>query len=127
MTNDLENKLVTMLDAIQNGAVEIGGAMVKYSPDIADALLTVVRLDCVASIFYPAVWLLLLSVCGLFLSKHWNASWEASDGAINIVALIFLLIGFVIAGLFFLNFWSWVGVFEPKLYVAHMLVKKVMK
>jgi hypothetical protein len=37
MTEDVETKIVEILDALQNGAAVIGGKVVKYAPDVADA------------------------------------------------------------------------------------------
>ena len=54
-----------MLDALQSGVVEIGGKLVKYTPDVVDAGLAVVRIDCASNLIYSALFVLLLLLVGV--------------------------------------------------------------
>lgn len=131
-TESVEGRFIEMLDAIQNGAAKIGDATIEYAPDVADALLWVVRIDSAEPLL--AGFALLIGV--IFCIKPMKQAWKwakkyslESDG-LSYVAISPLVATFCAAALEtfrrLTDVWNWIGVIEPKLKVAKMIVDGVM-
>ena len=43
-TDKIQDKVVSMLDALQQGTTTLGDKLVKYTPDVVDAGLWVIRM-----------------------------------------------------------------------------------
>ncbi len=119
MTDVVENKIVSILDALQNGAMEIGGQMVKYAPDVAATALMVTRIDGIQWMVVTVVALI------LGFGLIWLAiKIEDHDATGPVVGFG---LGVSIFGLFnFLNIWNWIAIFEPKLYIAHQIINTTL-
>lgn len=129
MTQDaIETKVVSMLDALQNGAVEVAGQAVKYAPDVTNAMLDVIRIDNLQSLIWGTVFLLLFILSTIFMYITTKKCLSGSDWSGWYVLIFPTFIGSC-TGLSttLLYIWTWVGIFQPKLYIAHLLVEKVMK
>ena len=126
-TQGVEEKLVSMLDALEKGAVHVGDAVVKYSPDVAEATLLVVRIDGVQNIVTGLICAVLA-----FLSAKACVKWlKASDGDDVYIPLIAsaLITALVTTQVDFFNLidvWNWVAIFEPKLYLAKQIIKAAL-
>ncbi|WP_020473636.1 hypothetical protein [Zavarzinella formosa] len=132
MVPSVEEKLVEMLDALQNGAVKVGEQVVKYSPDGADAALWVIRIDGIQTILsalvcVPASWLFARWAKKSFA---WMREQDFHDEPPIVVvgALWTISIGCAFKAIFtFFNAWNWVAIFEPKLWLAKQIIAVAMK
>lgn len=125
----LEQKVITMLDALEKGAVTVGDAAVKYAPDVADAVLGVIRINGLSAVMTALISFVLLMFVGCFLWKV-HKKWLAVDpeylkgvtGFSLLGSIIFF--GFASAVLItdVFNVWNWVAIFEPKLALAKQIV-----
>lgn len=139
MANDkvvdaVETKIVSMLDALQQGAVTVGHVAVKYAPDVADAVLNIVRIDALGKLI-PAIafFIICLSVF-IYIVKYIRKVYanKKEDYDFNdkifiacMCSLPFVTVG-IISSLVLLNIWSWVAVFEPKLALAKQIIDSVL-
>lgn len=127
---DIETKVVEMLDALQNGAVTIGEQVVKYSPDVADAALWVVRIDGVQSLLNAVIF----CVAGIVMYKLAKRNWkwahqkvtkEDEEDILYIPSvLLFVLSAFPLFGGIarLLSVWTYIAIFQPKLYLAKQII-----
>lgn len=127
MTEPVEQKLVSMLDALQSGVVEIGGKLVKYTPDVVDAGLAVVRIDCASNLIYSALFVFAVAACWCALIKWCKEIDVETNSQANIIRAFLLVPLAIVAIRLMLDVWWWVGMFEPKLYIAHKIMEQVMK
>lgn len=127
----VQNKLVSMLDALQQGAFTVGNAVIKYSPDVANTMLDVIRINGIQTLIYNT--LLLTGSLGLFyyIKKSWSKSWfdeYAGPTAAGVLGCIFIIISNAMfinsTGLF--NIWNWIEVFQPKLWIAHEVIRSAL-
>lgn len=132
-TTAIMTQLAKIMDSIQNGVVTVAGQAIKYTPDVMDAALMVIRIDNIQQLIKSFVFLVLGIILIYVLYKQ-AIMYRKSDyyGKDSISMWIFFtaipaciinptgLIGI-------LNIWTWVGIFQPKLYIAHLLMEKVMK
>lgn len=130
MTDKIEQKVVDILDALQSGAVEIGGKVVKYAPDIADTVLLVTRVNGIQTLFSSLVFGVLLGVCSVKLWA-WAAKEKKEDKWSTPADGIYFLSGFslLLSALSFaqlIRVWTWVQVFEPKLYIAKQIIDSAL-
>lgn len=130
----IQNKVVSMLDALQNGAVEVGTQVVKYTPDVIDAGLWVIRIEGIQALVFSLSFLLPLWLLHPFAKRSlaWaQAATKEDDDNFPSFLLPIILYGIVIlfaAQAFYIltNIWSWVAVFEPKLYLAKQIIASVI-
>lgn len=130
----IEGKLVEMLDALQNGAVKVGEQVVKYSPDVADAALWVVRIDGAQKLVLGIVALIALYPCvrwtlRLFgwAKKAVKTSYDGIAYAVPILGAIGTVMVAGAAATPLLNVWNWIAVIEPKLWLAKQIIAAVLK
>lgn len=132
MSDALENKAVEILDKSQAAIATFADNLVEmaqqYGPDVAEAALTMARIDALSSLVPALVGLIATVVYVYFFFKKmmpWvNAEHDYDINRtftciVSTVAMFFVGL-FSLVGV--LNLWLWVGVFEPKLWVA----KKVL-
>jgi hypothetical protein len=136
VTPSVEGKLIDMLDALQNGAVKVGETVVKYSPDVADAALWVVRIDGIQSLITGLIFLIVIFPLWSWQKRLWQwgskIGWDSDDaqmgfafGSAPLVAGI--VISAVVVKKTLLNAWVWIAVFEPKLWLAKQIIDAVVK
>ncbi len=128
---NIEQKVVEILDAAQQGAVKVGETIIQYSPDVANAFLAIVRIEGLAKLI-PSI-LILVACCVFYRSFIRMWKWALSRYHYSIDRHLFACIAsaiicvFVIHALFcILNIWNWVAIFEPKLWLAKQLVDKLI-
>lgn len=129
MSDGIEQKVVNMLDALEKGAVHVGDVVVKYSPDVAEATLMVVRIDGVSSIATGVVAGVLCYLWFVWANKLRKKADEASYadsalfGTASVVCFVGSVVAFSVSMINLLDVWNWVAVFEPKLYLAKQIIK----
>lgn len=129
---NVETKIVEMLDALQNGAIKIGEGVVKYSPDVADAALWVVRIDALENIVFWLIFFIMFLLPLVYIKSIW--AWcvskeYSSNESSTVLGLIGLVASFIAAIIGFFNLttiWNWVAVFEPKLYLAKQIISATL-
>lgn len=134
----IENKVVSMLDALQNGAIEVGNQVVKYTPDVIEATYGIIKIDnlqhILSAIILGAVCIIGYNIAanGFNREAKWRKEKERDIGwqgvgyfygcvSIAISTLLFLRILYLIG-----DIWTWIGIFNPKLYIAHEIIEKVL-
>lgn len=153
----IQNKVVGMLDALQNGAVELGSQVVKYTPEVVDAGLWVVRIDGLNSLFWSLICFLFCSVvlykiipkaikhhndyCSYRNANSYGRTPEEKDEWTRVKSykdsydksvlcwgiVTVATMAIVPAILTLTKVWQWVAVFEPKLYLAKQIIASVVK
>lgn len=127
----VEDKLVTILDALQTGAVTVGEQVVKYSPDVADAALMIVRVDAAETLLWSLA-MLLITISVILKYREGYSAWlkEKLSGHSPDAAIASIIFGLQIpaAVMFFslsdiLSIWNWVALFEPKLALAKRIAE----
>lgn len=145
MDQQVEQKIAEILEALQHGAVQVGDKVIQYGPDIADALLWVVRLDGAQRLVWGVAavalmiwgWRSLVSAYGrieadMEASKASYKTWDEKHyvmfwGRAIPTALISIL-GIVSGAVFsVINIWTYAAIFSPKLWLAREIVNKVLK
>jgi deferrochelatase/peroxidase EfeB len=130
VTDQLASKLLDIINQVQAG-------IVAHAPDAMQLVLASIQQDGIANLFPGFLCLLGFMGCLillLFLYKRWKtfqATYPSRDssnylfGALPPVALgLFLLMGiFCTLG----NYWNYVQIFNPKIYLAHEIIQKVMQ
>lgn len=124
----LQSKLIGMLDSIKNGEVVIGQETVKYAPDVVNAALNVVRIGAVQQLVYGVIGLVVAVV--FFKKAHGNITKSLEDGRfelflVGVVQGAAVVVG-VVDAYFLVDVWNYVGIFQPKLYIAHKIVEKML-
>lgn len=129
VTPGIEEKVVGMLDALQNGAVKIGEQVVKYSPDVADAALWVVRIDGVQSIATAIFFVIAAIVLYVATRRFWAWAWRVDKDfdtpaiMVPVVTGILTIISSILASARIFDVWNWIAIFQPKLYLAKQIIK----
>lgn len=68
-TDKIQDKVVSMLDALQQGTTTLGDKLVKYTPDVVDAGLWVIRIDGIQEIAIAIFCLLFFTIGGYWFTK----------------------------------------------------------
>jgi hypothetical protein len=132
-TQGVEEKLVSMLDALEKGAVQVGDAVVKYSPDVAEATLAVVQIDAAGKLIIGTLCTIAAYVA--YRVARWgikefvNDMVGAEDGLIApsiVFGVLFFVPPFIGAIIYLADIWNWVAIFEPKLYLAKQIIKAAL-
>lgn len=127
----VQAKVLEMLDALQNGAAHIGDQVVKYSPDIANAALWVVRIDGIQSIIGAIVMIPISFLFAKWAKKYYaklKEDREHDEPPVMLVGVLWIgaITGWVTSLLTLSGVWNWVAVFEPKLYLAKQIIKAAL-
>ena len=113
---ELGNKALEYLTAFEELAKQ-------YAPDVVNAGLTVVQISAFSEIVIGVV-LLAVSIGGFFAAR-WV--WKKTDDEFCAGLAGAAALGAGIAsGVHLLSVWTWVGIFNPKLYIAYKLFEKVL-
>lgn len=130
-TDKIQDKVVSMLDALQQGTTTLGDKLVKYTPDVVDAGLWVIRIDGIQEIAIAIFCLLFFTIGGYWFTKKLLSIFKdvLDEGAIVLaimtggISITFIIISITTL----LNIWNWVAIFEPKLYLAKQIIKDTLK
>jgi hypothetical protein len=137
----LEDKTVEIMDKAMIGAEKLTEKMaelaVQYGPDVVNAGLSVAQyqatqqliygtLMCTASlgVMYAAYWLL-----GYCKRLNEEKGQHEPREIFSVVSGLYFGLGLVLmawGGVKLFNIWNWVGIFEPKLWIAHRILEKAL-
>lgn len=126
MSDKLEDKAVEILDkadvAISTFADKLGELAKQYGPEVADAAFALARIDAISTLLTP---FLCLVLCSAALRWAWKPAWEWSDKDkygdrefAVFMGLCVLGVGVLTSFFMLADVWAWVGIFEPKLWLA---------
>jgi len=136
MSDALDAKVVEILDksqvAIAAFADQLGDLAKQYGPDVADAALQMARIDALSGLIIPCVLFVTLIVgARIIFPRYWkytrdieaNLKERGSFCQGDPTAFFMMVTGaYTVATLtvffFATNLWRWVGLFEPKLWLA---------
>lgn len=135
MSDALENKAVEILDksqaAIASFADKLTELTKQYGPDVAHAALSLARVDAINSLVPHIVAAIAFVLLWRWVSAH-IAKTKTNRGErydftdCNPVVLIgggmAVFISGLIASVGLFNVWAWVGIFEPKLWLAKRIL-----
>lgn len=129
---NVQAKVVEMLDQLQHGAVTVGNTIIKYSPDVADAMLWIVRINGLQQLVMIIPCLLVMYFSQKLAIKYWKHLVEKRDtDEVQVLGVWLLWAVFLVAACQFvyliLNIWTWIQIFEPKLWLAKHIVAKVLQ
>lgn len=124
----VQTTVIRMLDALQNGAVEVGHTVVKYTPDVVDAALWITRIDGIQQVL-SFIFLSALSIPFILAGKKIKKlpSYDI-NGYWGVPSIFYAVAGLLLLSALnvILNVWIWIEIFEPKLYIAKQIVDKVL-
>ena len=142
MSETLENKAVEVIDKAMDGmdqlTVMLAGVADKYGAEVVDAGLAVARISAASNLIYAFVgWLMFIGILKLlwYGAMKYRMTFDECDkndgdfwGPVLLssvgIGVFTLIVCFMELGAFnILNLWNWVGVVEPKLWIAHQVLK----
>lgn len=147
MGEQLEAKAVEAIDKAMHGvdvlAAKLTELAQQYGPDVVDAALVVARVEAAQVIMSGATASVIGAVAVYYGLRMFRAGceqgriyrlpetcYDAPEGSfLRIAGVITLSLGVVsaiCAAIKLSNLWAWVGMFEPKLYIAHRLLSGVL-
>lgn len=129
MSDTLENKAVEILDksqaAIAGFADQLQELAKQYGPDVADAALMMARIDAAQGLVGGVVAAVITWVCFVstrsLIKKAKAQPYEMWDVGAIIVGVCGAFAALV-AVLTLADIWRWVGIFEPKLWLAKRIL-----
>jgi hypothetical protein len=125
VTDQLASKLLDIINQVQAG-------IVAHAPDALNIVLQTVRIDAISRFIYASCLLLgVVILSGIFvrINKKKDKDGDMREG----VAVYCVLAGFfgtvfiILAFSQLFNVWQYVAIANPKLYLAHQIVQKVMQ
>lgn len=133
-TSALEGKAVALLDKAEIGLANLTKALAeigeKYGSDVVDAGLNIARITAGQSILYGIFCLVIAIICGRIVKKWVNIMTEEryknNPPDRYILGTIFAGFGLATSGIaavvLLIDIWGWVGLVEPKLWIAHKII-----
>lgn len=141
MSEKLEEKTVEVIDKAMDGmdqlTIMLAEVAEQYGPEVVDAGLAVARISAGAALVHAAIGLALIYALfrlGIPLTLKFRAMLPEHDqndfefifpigfswGIVGGGTMIAAFAGFGAEGFF--NLWNWVGLVEPKLWIAHRVL-----
>jgi hypothetical protein len=117
-----------MIAAAEKFGDKLAQLATQYGPDVADVALLAARVDAASTLVTGAVCVISSACVAYFIAYRATVEVnEASDGSVPeiIPAIVgtFVAAGFAFAGIPRLtSVWAWVGIFEPKVWLAGKLL-----
>lgn len=129
----LEQTGANLLEKFGNKALEYTQALEEitkqYTPDVVDAALKVVQLNGVFSLLEAFVWFLPFCIIScICLYYFWKGVKEDDDDK-KFFSILISIIPCIVTGIaisHLINIWSWVAIFEPKLWIAYKILGKLL-
>ena len=127
----MEDTVLTLIDErVLQIAAKLTELGEQYGPDVVDAALMVVRIDAGQEILISIVWLILAVVGYRYSRWAWPRIPDWNDPTFqNVSALLSVTaipLGLLISALGFVQIWTWVAIFDPKLAVAKRILDGVL-
>lgn len=128
-TEKLGSKVLGWVDAFEE-------VTKQYAPDVVKAALEVVRYSCANQLFY--YWMLLFAGVALVtfglrnlrekmgIASSTEGVFDCATVVAKVVSLITGALMTIIAFFHVINVWLYVGLVEPKVYVARMAMEKIV-
>lgn len=114
MNQQISDKVVSMLTDVQS----------SVAPEITKATLAAARIEAISYVAYGFLLLIVSFACMWLLSICDKSDRDNDAGVLGLILLIVLsFIGFVMLDF---NIYNWVGMFSPKIYLAHQLMGHLM-
>lgn len=142
MVEKAGGKIDGYINSLGDGIAAVGAKLTElanqYGGDLLDLALNIYRVKALGELLIGLVLLSLTIVLWVFYVKIWwqkvtvnfnapSGERGAARGFVAVALAIFSLFTGSIAFTQLTNIWYWVGVFEPKLYVAYLILEKVIK
>lgn len=131
----IEDKAVDIMDKAMVGAEKLSEKLAQlaeqYGPDVVDAGLAVARVTAAQKLLYGLIAVIgstaFFWIARYLVRKVRDENWDEFFGIGGIFISGALGLFFAIGGLIdLLSIWNWVGVFEPKLWIAHRILEKAL-
>jgi hypothetical protein len=135
-TDQLAGKVLEIINQVQSG-------IITHAPDAVSLVLASTQVSCFQRLFWCFCGLLIVTAFIIILFKmkaridkdkksvepHYERLRWSDDGVQISLCAMFVLgtiigIGSLIG---FFSIWNWVGIINPKLYLAHEIIQKVMQ
>ena len=111
----------------------------KAMPTVTKYVLDVTSMNCLVNILQGLVMLIISGIMGYTALRLWKYGEEGYTDSheFSTVSHEFSMVGGVILGIgcvislfisitWIMDFWSWVGIFRPDLYLIHLTIQKVV-
>ena len=117
------------LDMAEQFAAKLEGLAVEYGPEVADVTLAAARIDALSYII-PGIFIFAAWCIWLRIGLGWARSYAGDDdearcamyGGYGVVSVILFIVVAMTGSLKWLSPWPWVGLIEPKLWIAHKVL-----
>lgn len=130
MSDAVEAKALDLLDkggaALGQFADKLGDLAKQYGPDVVNGALEIARIDALSQLVPSILFLAVLAYFGGNATQYLRKLFDEGDDAL---AIPLLVVGGIITAVLGLcaiatvcDVWVWVGVFEPKLYLAKKIL-----
>jgi len=103
-----------------------------YGPDVVNAAVEVARVDALQGIIHWCILFVFMFATfmgGFCIIRNKVALWDRYDSPTPAAVVMFFSFlfsgGFFIAILLTLDVWNFVGIFQPKLYIAHQIISSI--
>lgn len=130
---NLEEKAIEVIDKAMDGVEKLSNMLsdvaVQYGPEVVDAALTVVRISGAGNIVVGLTLAILplFFFCNIKNLWKWALKHETSSDSGSLVLVVLSGMGCVassiVSFIMLINLWTWVAIIEPKLWVAHEILK----
>ena len=104
----------------------------KAMPTVTKYVLDVTSMNCLVNILQGLVMLIISGIMGYTALRLWKYGEEGYTDRheFSMIGGVILGIGcvisLIISVVILIDFWSWVGIFRPDLYLIHLAVQKVV-
>lgn len=128
----IANQIFIRLDAISQSVVDTAN---KYGPDVINVGLQVTRIDCLSIITGFFMYLILCAISIIIILKlvkkiDWsNGGGSGMDMTVFTIVLVsgaVAIVSLVISLFNVPTLWTIIGVIQPKIYIAHLVVEKAL-
>jgi hypothetical protein len=130
-TDKVTNKVLEIIDQLQGVAGDAAHQAVNHLPDAVNLGLATIRVDGVSDFIYGLV------AATIFYISYRFAKWgfiksretdfeDGCAGLAMIFGFIFAFFAGVLTASLLFDVWTYTKIFEPKIYLAHKVVEKVL-
>lgn len=112
------DRLLTKLEALAT----------EHGAEAVNTAATIVQVDGIINLLWGGFFFCLLLTCilfGTFCIKKTTANPEDDWSAGIAISILVGLFSYILCGVFWLNVWNWIALFNPKLALAHEIWVKL--